>query len=136
MTRFRTAGHLVSWAGVCPGHHESAGRHKSGRRRHGNRWPGAALGTAAMAASRTRDRTYPGARYLRLMPRLGRKKALAAVEHAILTAVWHTLTLGTGFHDLGGDYCTKHDLERALRRITRQANALGLTVRFEPIEAA
>jgi transposase len=70
MARFRTAGHL----GVCPGHHESAGKHKSGRRRHGNRWLGAAMGTAAMAASRTRDRTYLGARYMRLMPRLGKKK--------------------------------------------------------------
>lgn len=136
MDRFATAGHLASWAGVCPGHHESAGKQKSGRRRHGNRWLGAALGTAAMAASRTRDRTYLGARYMRLMPRLGKKKALVAVEHSILTAVWHMLTQDTGFHDLGGDYYTKHNPERALRRITRQANALGLTVRFEPIEAA
>ncbi|WP_329182839.1 transposase [Actinacidiphila glaucinigra] len=136
MSRFRTAGHLASWAGVCPGHHESAGKQKSGRRRHGNRWLGAALGTAAMAASRTRDHTYLGARYMRLMPRLGKKKALVAVEHSILTAVWHMLTQDTGFRDLGGDYYTKHDPERALRRITRQANALGLTVRFEPIEAA
>ncbi|MGI5133217.1 IS110 family transposase [Streptomyces sp. CA-106110] len=135
MARFATAGHLTSWAGVCPGHHESAGKQKSGRRRHGNRWLGAALGTAAMAASRTRDRTYLGARYMRLMPRLGKKKALVALEHSILTAVWHILTQDTGFHDLGGDYYTKHNPERALRRITRQANALGLTVRFEPIEA-
>ncbi|MFF4829351.1 IS110 family RNA-guided transposase [Streptomyces sp. NPDC001312] len=92
MSRFRTAGHLASWAGVCPGHHESAGKQKSGRRRHGNRWLGAALGTAAMAASRTRDRTYLGARYMRLMPRLGKKKALVALEHSMLTAVWHMLT--------------------------------------------
>jgi transposase len=136
MSRFRTAGHLASRAGVCPGHHESAGKHKSGRRRHGNRWLGAALGTAAMAASRTRDTTYLGARYLRLMPRLGKKKALVALEHSTLTAVWHMLTQDTAFHDLGGDYYAQHDPERALRRITRQANALGLTVRFEPIEAA
>ena len=71
MTRFRTAAHLASWAGVCPGHHESAGRQTSGKRRHGNRWLGGALGTAAMAAGRTRERTYLGARYLRLAPRLG-----------------------------------------------------------------
>jgi hypothetical protein len=62
---------------------------------------------------------------MRLMPRLGKKKALVAVEHSILTAVWHMLTQDTGFHDLGGDYYTKHNPERALRRITRQANALG-----------
>jgi transposase len=63
MSRFRTAGHLASWAGVCPGHYESAGKRKSGKIRHGNRWLGAALGTAAMAASRTKDKTYLGARY-------------------------------------------------------------------------
>ncbi|MEU1276440.1 IS110 family transposase [Streptomyces sp. NPDC005799] len=74
MARFRTAEHLASWAGVCPGHHEAAGRHKSGRRRHGNRWLGAALGTAAMASSRTRDTTYLGARYRRLAPRLARRR--------------------------------------------------------------
>ncbi|MDT0465142.1 IS110 family RNA-guided transposase [Streptomyces gibsoniae] len=136
MTRFRTAGHLASWAGVCPGHHESAGKHKSGRRRHGNRWLSAALGTTAMAASRTKDTTYFGARYHRLVPRLGKKKALVALEHSILTAVWHILTNNVAFHDLGGDYYAKHDPDRAMRRLTRQANALGFTVRFDPIEAA
>jgi transposase len=136
MTRFRTAGHLASWAGVCPGHHESAGKRKSGKTRHGNRWLGAALGTAAMAASRTKDKTYLGARYQRLVPRLGKKKAIVAVEHSILTAVWHMLTHDVDYHDLGGDYFTRRDPERALRRIVRQANALGFTVRFDPIQAA
>ncbi|MCX4406075.1 MULTISPECIES: transposase [unclassified Streptomyces] len=136
MGRFRTAGHLASWAGVCPGHHESAGKHKSGRRRHGSRWLNAALGTAAMAASRTKEKTYLGARYHRLAPRLGKKKALVALEHSILTAVWHMLTHDAEYADLGGDYYAKYDPERAMRRITRQANALGFTVRFDPIEAA
>ncbi|KAF5994117.1 IS110 family transposase [Streptomyces sp. WAC00263] len=136
MGRFRTAGHLASWAGVCPGHHESAGKHKSGRRRHGNRWLNAALGTAAMAASRTKEKTYLGARYHRLVPRLGKKKALVALEHSMLTAVWHILTDNVPYTDLGGDYYAKYDPERAMRRITRQANVLGFTVRFDPIEAA
>jgi transposase len=136
MARFATAGHLASWAGVCPGHHESAGKHRSGRRRHGNRWLGAALGTAAMAASRTKDTTYLGARYRRLVPRLGKKRALVALEHSILTAIWHMLTHDTDYADLGGDYYARHDPERAMRRLTRQANALGFTVRFDPIEAA
>jgi transposase len=136
MTRFRTAGHLASWAGVCPGHHESAGKHKSGKTRHGNRWLATALGTAAMAASRTRDKTYLGARYHRLAPRLGKKKAIVAVEHSILTVVWHMLTDNADYHDLGGDYFTKRDPAAAMRRITRQANALGFTVRFDPIQAA
>ncbi|WP_329536261.1 transposase [Streptomyces sp. NBC_01450] len=99
MGRFRIAGHLASWAGVCPGHHESVGKHKSGSRRRGNRWLGAALGTAAMAASRTRETTYLGARYHRLVPHLGKKKALVAIEHSILTAVWHMLTDGVSYQD-------------------------------------
>ena len=136
MTRFRTAGHLASWAGVCPGHHESTGKRKSGKTRHGNRWLGGALGTAAMAAARTKDKTYLGARYQRLTPRLGKKKAIVAVEHSILTAVWHMLTQDVDYHDLGGDYFTRRDPERAMRRIIRQANELGFTVRFDPIQAA
>lgn len=134
MSRFRTAANLASWAGVCPGHHESAGKRKSGKTRHGNRWLSAALGTAAMAASRTKDTTYLGARYRRLVPRLGKKKAIVAVEHSILTAVWHMLTDNVDYQDLGGDYFTRRDPVAAMRRITRQANALGFTVRFDPIE--
>jgi transposase len=136
MTQFRTAGHLASWAGICPGHHESAGKRKSGKTRHGNRWLGGALGTAAMGASRTKNKTYLGARYQRLVPRLGKKKAIVAVEHSILTAVWHLLTHDVDYHDLGGDYFTRLDSERAMRRITRRANALGFTIRFDPIQAA
>jgi transposase len=136
MTRFRTAAHLASWAGVCPGHHESAGKRKSGKTRHGNRWLGAALGTAAMAASRTKDKTYLGARYQRLVPRLGKKKAIVALEHSMLTAVWHMLTHDVDYHELGGDYFTRRDPEHAMKRIIRQANTLGFTVRFDPIHAA
>lgn len=132
MTRFRTAADLASWAGVCPGHHESAGKRKSGRTRHGNRWLTGALGTAAMAAARTRDTTYLGARYQRLVPRLGKQKSLVALEHSILTAVWHMLTDDVDYHDLGGDYFTRLDPERATRRAIRQLNALGYTVRLDP----
>lgn len=100
MSRFATAAHLASWAGVCPGHHESAGKRKSGKTRHGNRWLVGALGTAAMAAARTKDTTYLGARYQRLAPRLVKKKAIVAVEHSILTAVWHMLTDDVDYADL------------------------------------
>ena len=136
MSRFRTAAHLASWAGVCPGHHESAGKRRSGKTRHGNRWLTGALGTAALAAARTKDTTYLGARYRRLTRRVGKKKALVAVEHSILIAVWHMLTNDVEYTDLGGDYFTRLDPERAMRRIVRQANALGFTVRFDPIQAA
>jgi transposase len=121
MSRFRTAAHLASWAGVCPGHHESAGKRRSGKTRHGNRWLTGALGTAALAAARTKDTTYLGARYRRLIRRVGKKKALVAVEHSILIAVWHMLTNDVEYTDLGGDYFTQLDPERAMRRIVRQA---------------
>src|SRR6476661_2622986 len=136
MGRFRTGANLASWAGVCPGHHESAGKRKSGKTRHGDRWLTGALGTAAMAAARTKDTTYLGARYRRLAPRLGKKKALVAIEHSILVAVWHMLTNNVDYHDLDGDYFARLDPERAMRRIIRQANSLGFTVRFDPIQAA
>jgi transposase len=115
MTRFRTPANLASWAGVCPGHHESAGVRRWGKRRHGNRWLGGALGIAAMAAGHTGERTYLGGRYPRLVPRLGKKKTIVVVEHYILTAVWHMLTDSVDYQDRGGDYFTKQDPERAMR---------------------
>ena len=136
MSRFRTAARLASWAGVCPGHHESAGKRRSGKTRHGNRWLTGALGTAAMAAARTKDTTYFGARYQRLAPRLGKTKAIVAVEHSILIAVWHMLPDDVDYADFGSDHFARLDPERAMRRIVRQANALGFTVLFEPIRAA
>src|SRR5665811_1529935 len=90
----------------------------------------------AMAANRTQDTTFLGARYRRLARRIGKLKALVAIEHSILTATWHVLSENTDYHDLGGDYHTKRDPQRALRRITRDANRLGYTVRFDPIQAA
>jgi hypothetical protein len=68
-----------------------------------------------------------------LVPRLGKKKALVALEHSILTAAWHMLADDVDYHDLGGDYFIRLDPERAMRRLVRQANALGFTIRFDPI---
>ena len=85
---------------------------------------------------RTQDTTFLRARYRRLARRIGKLKALVAIQHSILTAVWHVLSENTDYHDLGGDYHAKRDPQRALRRITRDANRLGYTVRFDPIQAA
>jgi transposase len=129
---FPTAGHLASWAGVAPGQHESAGKKKSVRTRPGNSYLKGALGIAAFAAAHTQD-TYLQARYRRLSARRGPMRALVAIEHSLLTAIWHMLTTGSPYQDLGADYYTRLDPERAKNRIVRQANALGLTVRFDPI---
>jgi len=89
-----------------------------------------------MAANRIQDTAFLGVRYRRLARRIGKLKALVAIEHSILTATWHVLSENTNYHDLGGDHYAKRDPQRALRRITRDANQLGHTVRFDPIQAA
>ena len=128
MTRFRTAGHLASWAGTTPGHHESAGKKRSSKTRHGNRWLAAALGTAAMSAARTKNSTYLGARYARLVPRLGKMKAVVALEHSILVAVWYMLTGDVPYQELGGTYLDTLDPDRTKRRAIAQLHRLGYRV--------
>ena len=115
MSKFPTAGHLASWAGVCPGHHESAGRIGSTKTRPGNAHLKAALGNAVMGATR-RDGSYLQARYRRRAARSTRLKALVATEHALLTAIWHMLTTGQPYRDLGGDYYLRRDPEATKRR--------------------
>ncbi|MGW4034613.1 transposase, partial [Streptomyces sp. NPDC004838] len=135
MTRFASAKHLASWAGVCPGHHESAGRTKSTKVRPGNPYLKGALGLAAFGAARTKD-TYLQARYKRLAARRGPLKALVAVEHSIITAIWHMLTDHVPYHELGGTYFAQRDPERAARRAINALNQLGYTVTLNPVETA
>lgn len=99
----------------------------------GNSYIKAALGNAAMGAARTNG-CYFQARYRRLAARSSALKARVAVEHSILVSVWNMITNNQNYHDLGGDYYTRRDPAAALRRIVRQANALGMAVRFDPIE--
>jgi transposase len=134
MTVFPTAGHLASWAGVCPGMNESAGRVKSTHTRHGNAHLKAALGVAAMSASRTKG-TYLAVRYRRIATRRGPVLAVVAIERTMLTAIWYMLTRHTTYADLGGDYYTRRDPMRAKQKAIRQLEALGYEVTGHPVVA-
>src|SRR5919198_6154261 len=127
MTRFPTAGHLASWAGMCPGNNESAGKRKSGKTRKGNAWLRTALIEAAHASSRARH-TYLGAQYHRLITRRGKKKAVVAVGHTILTIAYHLLADGTDYADLGPHYFDERDEQDVTRRLVNRLEALGYSV--------
>lgn len=135
MRAFPTHKHLASWAGVCPGNDQSAGRRRSGKTRKGSKWLRSALAEAVMAASRTKN-TYLAAQYRRLHARRGHSKALTAVSHSILVAVWHMLSTGELYTELGGDYFARRDPERLTRRLVAQLQQLGHTVILQPQEAA
>lgn len=134
MSRFPTAGHLASWAGMCPGQHESAGKRRSGRARKGDRALRVALCEAAWSAARTRD-TYLGAQFRRFSRRMGKKnegKAIFAVGHTLLVIIWHVLANGTGYHELGADYFDKHDEQAQTRRHVAALRRLGHDVTLTP----
>src|SRR5688572_4482606 len=114
MTRFPSARHLDSWAGVCPGNRQSAGKRLGGKPTKGNVWLRAVLGEVAWAAARTRD-TYLRAQFERLAKRRGRKKAVVAVGHSILVIVYHLLRTRRPYADLGVDYFDSQDTERIAR---------------------
>jgi len=129
MRVFPTAGHLASWAGLCPGHHESAGKRRSGKTRKGNCWLRATLLEAAWAATRTN--TALAARYHRVMRRRGHKKAVIAVAHAMLVIVYYVLAEQTSYRELGRDYYDRRYAERARRRAVRTLEEQGYRVVLE-----
>jgi transposase len=131
MGRFATPEQLASWAGLCPGSNESAGKRRSGRTRHGDRWLRSALVQAAWAASRTRN-TYVGAQYRRLARRRGRKKALVAVAHTLLVMCYQVLRKGEPYRELGAAYLDQLGPERRTRYLIRQLESLGHKVTIEP----
>lgn len=131
MEQFPTAAQLASWAGMCPGNNESAGKRRSGRTRKGNRYLRVALVQAAWAASRTKE-SYLRAQYQRLLKRRGQKKALVAVGHSLLVIIWHILKERTNYQELGGDYFVRRDEEKQKQRLIRQLEAMGLKVTVEP----
>lgn len=134
MTAFPTPGHLASWAGVCPGQNESAGKMKSSHTTHGDKYLQGALGVAALAASRSKG-TFLAARYRRLVTRRGKPRAIVAIEHSILTAVWHMLRNGEAYEELGTDYYTCRDPQRTRNRAIRDLEALGYQVVITPAAA-
>jgi transposase len=135
MTRFATDRHAASWACICPGNDESAGKRRSGKTRKGNPYLRAALIEAANAAIRTKN-TYLRAQYEQVKRRQGHKKAIVAVAHSILIASYHILKDDVPYHDLGGDYFTRRaDPERIAKRLVAQLQRLGHEVTLQPVEA-
>jgi transposase len=132
LTRFPSAKHLASWAGLCPGNHESAGKRRGGAIRKGSPWLRACLVQAAHAAARTKD-TYLAAQYRRLAARRGRAKAAVAVAHSILIIVYHVLTEGTVYRDLGATYFDERDRQAVERRLVHRLQGLGYTVSLVPV---
>jgi transposase len=135
MSRFPTAGHLASWAGTCPGSNESAGRIKSTHTRPGNPYLKGALGVAAMSAARSKD-TYLSAKYRRIASRRGPLKAIVAVEHTLLTAIWNMITNGACYHEPGADFYTRLNPDKAKNRALDQLRKMGYAVTLNPLEPA
>jgi len=132
MSRFATEGHLVSWAGLCPGLNESAGKHLSRRLRKGAPWLKTMLVQCAWGATRNQD-GYLRAQYLRLKSRRGPKKAVVAVAASMLTAAYHVLRDAVPYRDLGADHFLLHDRERSAQRLTRRLRQLGYEVEIKKV---
>jgi len=135
MAVFPTAGHLASWAGMCPGNDESAGKRRSGKTRKGSKWLRTSLIEAANAAARTKA-TALGARYRRILPHRGHRKAIVAVGRHILEISHHLLRTDRTYQELGPDYFDRRHAERLQRRCIRQLEQLGLQVTITPASAA
>ena len=128
MTVFPTAGHLASWAGVCPGNNITGGKRHSGKTNKGNVWLGDILNQCAWSAARSRN-TYLSAQYWRLARRIGKKKAAIAVSHSILVICWHLLANNCDYNDLGGDYFKRPaHTERRKNQLVQQLLDLGYQV--------
>src|SRR5713226_4563037 len=127
MTRFPTAGHLVSWAGLCPRLHESAGKRLSNRTRSSNPWLKTTLVQAAWSAARKKD-SYFRAQFLRLKSRRGPKKAVLAVAASMLTAAYHMLRDGADYRDLGADHFDRRDKAKLAKRLIARLHDLGVHV--------
>lgn len=131
MARFPSAAHLCSWAGMCPGHAESAGKRRSGKTRKANRYLRSTLIQAGAAASHTRGSALR-ALYARVKGHRGHKKAVVATGHQILEIAYYVMRDGITYRELGADYFQRHDRERTVRRHLKQLEALGYVVTVQP----
>jgi transposase len=127
LSRFPSVKDLTSWVGLCPGNNESAGKRRTGKTHTGNVWLRSALIEAAHAASRTKN-TYLATQYHRIAARRGKKKAIVALAHSLLTIVYYLVTRDRDFKDLGAEYLDQHDRERTERRLIRRLEEYGYSV--------
>ena len=132
MSRFPTAAHLASWAGVAPGNNITGGKPGSGTTTKGDVWLIDILTQSAWCAARTRD-TYLAAQFWRLARRIGKKKAAIAVAHSILVICWHLLHDDADYDDLGGDYFTRRNTDRQRDRLINQLHNLGYRVTLDKV---
>jgi transposase len=135
MSRFASARHLASWAGMCPGNNESAGKRRTGRTRKGSPWLRHCLIEAAHGAAHTKNK-YLNSQYHRLAARRGKKKALVAVGHSILVIAYHLLTRQQPYADLGANYFDERDRLAVTKRCLNRLQKLGYKVALEKISLA
>lgn len=135
MNQFPSDAHLSSWAGISPGNNESAGKRYSGRITPGNKWLKTCLTEAAWGASRTK-KTYLKARYHRIAARRGKKRAIVAVGHTILTMVYHIIKEQSTYKELGADYFERRNEQKLIRRLTLKIEKLGYKVELNKTPAA
>jgi transposase len=133
MEVFPSDGHLCSWAGICSGNDESAGKRRSGRTTKGSRWLRRTLVLAAHAASHAKD-SFLAARFRRVAARRGKKRAAVAVAHSILKIVYHVLKEGSRYQDLGGSYFDRRNPESLTRYLVRRLERLGHQVTLQPLQ--
>jgi transposase len=134
MSRFATAGHLLSWSGMCPRNDESAGRRRSNRLRKGAQWLKTTIVQCAQAAKNKKG-SYYQAQYLRLRSRRGPQKAICAVAASILTAIYHMLKNGTVYQDLGADHFNRRSKITQTQRLVKRLEHLGYAVEIQPLAA-
>jgi len=135
MSRFPSARHLASWAGLCPGNKQSGGKRLSGKIPKGNRWLRAVLGEVAWSIARAPG-TYLHAQYHRIARRRGKNRAIVAVAHSVLVIAYHILKDQRPYSDLGADYFDTLDTARIQRHHVQRLEQLGFTVSLTPKEAA